>query len=51
MVMVGLLLRNLLMPLWCFSDCNVCGCGGPFDVAAAVVVRPVNIVVVLLQAH
>ena len=23
MVIVGLLLRNLLMTMWCFNDCNV----------------------------
>ena len=32
MVIVGLLLRNLLMTMWCFSDCNV------FAVAAVLLV-------------
>ena len=50
-VMVELLLRNLLMTMWCFSDCNVsCSCCDPFDVDAAVVFI-IIFVVLLLQVQ
>ena len=47
MVMVELLLRNLLMTMYFFSDCNFFrSCCDPFDVAAIVVIV---VVLFLLQ--
>ena len=49
--MVELPLWNLLMRMWCFSDCNVFTVVAiPFDVAAAVGVI-IIIIVVLLQVQ